>query len=106
MIMVVLLLLLLLLMVCDSSARNRRLLRSAVSIGGAIVVVLGVVTCIFILRIVMTNTKGFSTGGVQLGGIVASILNAIQIQVTAIQISCHLSKTFSSHFSLDYECAV
>lgn len=48
---------------------------------GLIVCVCGVVTCIFILRIIMSSASALNFGGVQIGGIIASVLNAIQIQV-------------------------
>jgi hypothetical protein len=61
--------------------RFRRVARSGVTIAGLIVVVICVVTCIFMLRIVMSSTRALQLGSVQLGGIIASVLNALQIQI-------------------------
>jgi len=65
----------------SADERYRRVARSGTTIAGLIVVVICVVTCIFILRIVMTSTTALQMGSIELGGIIASILNAIQIQV-------------------------
>ncbi len=58
-----------------------RIAQSSIFISGCMFVVIGVIACIFALRVVMSSTKSLTFSGVQLGGIIASILNAIQIQV-------------------------
>ena len=50
-------------------------------ISGFVTVVLLTITCIFALKVVMANDNHFTVGNVQIGSIVASVLNAIQIQV-------------------------
>lgn len=58
-----------------------RMAHSSALISGLIIVVIGVIAAIFALRIVMSASKDMTFAGVQLGGIVASILNALQIQI-------------------------
>ena len=62
--------------------RFNRAIRSNLIISGLCFVVLGVIACIFALRVVMTANKSLAFGGIELGGIIASILNALQIQVS------------------------
>lgn len=60
------------------------LFRTVVSssiIGTLIIIVLGIVASIFALRIAMTSSSAFVVGGVATGGIIAGIINAVQIQV-------------------------
>lgn len=49
-----------------------------------VVAVLGVIAGIFVLRIVLTHTSALTTGGFAWGGVLTSIINAIQIQVLNI----------------------
>lgn len=65
----------------SADERFKRVARSGATIAGLIVVVISVVTCIFILRIVMSASNALLIGNIQLSGIIASVLNAIQIQV-------------------------
>lgn len=60
--------------------RSRRTLVSSAIIAGLILLVIGVLACIFSLRIAMQKAN-FIVAGVEMASIVASILIAIQIQV-------------------------
>jgi len=66
--------------------RSKRMLKSAfymcLFISGLIVVVLVVIACIFALRVVMSSSAVLNFNGVEMAGIIASILNALQIQVS------------------------
>jgi hypothetical protein len=59
----------------------KRFVISTTIVSGCVLVVLGVVTAIFILKIILTSTKSLVIGGTQIGGIITSIVNAVQIQV-------------------------
>jgi hypothetical protein len=64
--------------------RNEFLFRIFIStniISVLIVVVLAVVAGIFLLRIILSSTSALTVGGVQLGGIITALINAVQIQV-------------------------
>ena len=61
--------------------KHIRLFKSSTIIGGFIVVVIGVVIGIFIMRLVLSHIKDLVVGGVQTAAIIASIANAIQIQI-------------------------
>jgi hypothetical protein len=61
--------------------KNRRLVLTSSMICGLIVVVIGAIAAIFALKIVMSDDENFEIGGVQLGNIIASIINAFQIMV-------------------------
>jgi hypothetical protein len=58
-----------------------RLFLSTNIISVLIMVVLCVVAGIFALRITLSRTSALTVGGVQLGGIITAIINAVQIQV-------------------------
>ena len=58
-----------------------RQLKSSIVITICILVVIGAVGSIFLLRIVLTASKSLNSSGIQLGGIIASLLNAIQISI-------------------------
>ena len=64
--------------------RNEYMTRVSVSssiVTGCILVVVGVIVCIFILKIVLTSMKSLTIGGTQVGAIIVSLVNAVQIQV-------------------------
>ena len=61
-----------------------RLLQSSTIILGFILVVIAVVASIFILKLVLSGIQALTVGGTQLGSIIASIANALQIQVMNI----------------------
>jgi hypothetical protein len=50
-------------------------------IGTLILIVLCIVASIFVVRIAMNSSSAFVVGGVATGSIIASIANAVQIQV-------------------------
>jgi len=59
----------------------KRVATSTIIICGCILVVLGVIISIFILKIVLTSMNSLTVGGTQMGGIIVSLVNAVQIQV-------------------------
>lgn len=59
----------------------KRVFTSTAIVSGCILVVLGVIISIFILKIVLTSMKSLTVGGTQMGGIIVSLVNAVQIQV-------------------------
>lgn len=59
--------------------RSKRAFKSNLLIGGMVLCVIGVVICIFAIRIAI-NFTGANIGGVGLAGVVSSILLALQIQ--------------------------
>lgn len=59
----------------------KRIVMSTSIVSGCILVVLGVVTGIFVLKIILTSMRELVVGGTQTGGIIVSIANAVQIQV-------------------------
>lgn len=59
----------------------KRLTMSTTIVSGCILVVLGVVVGIFVLKILLTSMRELVVGGTQTGGIIVSIVNAVQIQV-------------------------
>jgi hypothetical protein len=64
--------------------RSVLLFRSFVSvnvIGTLILIVLAITAGIFVLRIALTASSAFVIGGVATGGIIAAVVNAVQIQV-------------------------
>jgi hypothetical protein len=61
--------------------RNQRLVKSATVICGFIALVVAVVGSIFVLKLVLSRVKAMTIGSIQLAGIIASIANAVQIQV-------------------------
>ena len=64
--------------------RSVHLFRTFVSvniIGTLIVIVLCIIASIFVLRIALTRSSAFVIGGVATGGIIAGVVNAVQIQV-------------------------
>lgn len=64
-----------------TSKYSSRLAKSAVVVGGMICLVLAVVASIFYFKIVMTLSGALVVDNVQMAGTVASLLNAVQIQV-------------------------
>ena len=60
---------------------RQRIVQSSVVISGFIVVVLGAVTAIFVLKITLNQISALVVGEVQMGSIIASIANALLIQV-------------------------
>lgn len=63
---------------------------STTIVSGCILVVLGVVTSIFILKIVLSSMRSLVVGGTQVGGIITSLVNAVQIQVL-----CHSASRYA-----------
>lgn len=61
--------------------RNQRLVKSATVICGFVALVVAVVGSIFVLKLVLSRVKAMTIGSIQLAGIIASIANAVQIQV-------------------------
>jgi len=64
-----------------SYKRNQRVVVTSSIVCGLIIVVVGAIAAIFALKIIMSTDKSFEIGGVQLGNIVASIINAFQIMI-------------------------
>lgn len=63
------------------SAKIRRLMQSSMVISVFVLAVLAAVAGIFILKLVLTHMEEMTQGGIGFGGIVASIANAVVIQV-------------------------
>ena len=64
-----------------AKSQHYRLCKSSTIIAGFIVVVIGVVASIFIMRLFLSQITALVVGGVQTAAIIASMANAIQIQV-------------------------
>ena len=62
----------------------KRMSLSTTIVSVCILVVLGVVISIFILKIVLSTVRALVIGGTQVGGIITSLVNAVQIQVLNI----------------------
>jgi hypothetical protein len=60
---------------------NIRLIKSVTVITGFIALVIAVVGSIFILKLVLSQIRAMTWGSIQMAGIIASIANAVQIQV-------------------------
>jgi hypothetical protein len=63
------------------TAKMRRLVESSMVISVFVLAVLGAVAGIFILKLVLTHMAVLTQGGIGFGGIIASIANAVVIQV-------------------------
>ncbi|CAE7581827.1 Ano4, partial [Symbiodinium microadriaticum] len=63
---------------------QQRLCQTSIVIFGFILVVIGAVTAIFILKITLNQISALVVGSVQMGSIIASIANALLIQVMNI----------------------
>mmetsp|Transcript_21081 Transcript_21081/g.21777 ORF Transcript_21081/g.21777 Transcript_21081/m.21777 type:complete len:758 (+) Transcript_21081:44-2317(+) len=63
------------------SMKVRRLVESSMVISVFVIAVLGAVAGIFILKLVLTHMEELTQGGIGFGGIIASIANAVVIQV-------------------------
>ena len=59
----------------------KRFVISSTIVSGCILVVLGVVACIFVLKFTLSTMSVLVVGGTQTGGIIVSLVNAVQIQV-------------------------
>lgn len=59
----------------------RRILVTSTFVGSLILVVIGVIATIFLMRIELSKLPSMTINGIALAGIIASVVNALQIQV-------------------------
>jgi hypothetical protein len=64
-----------------TSKYSSRIIQSSMVVGSMICLVLAIIGAIFYFKIVMTLSGALVVGNVQMAGTIASLLNAVQIQV-------------------------
>mmetsp|Transcript_13981 Transcript_13981/g.20923 ORF Transcript_13981/g.20923 Transcript_13981/m.20923 type:complete len:715 (-) Transcript_13981:269-2413(-) len=91
------------------SAKMRRVAHSVVIISGFVLVVVAAVASIFVLKLTLTHMNEMTQGGIGFGGIVASIANAVVIQVmNAIygEVAINLTNFENHRTDTEYEDAL